>query len=175
MTDNATHVCIVRLNKHKPDDTPQYCNARIKLTKGKPGGNGQASWLTTVAIAHLRDEHPIESDVGKKYADALQDRASEIVSQQMEYMYGMMGADGKSMVRTETFRLNKREKSPSAQAHWFVYSSMQISKSEFDSVWFQEHAERGRRRGQDRDRDEGDVEPLHRRRVPVNSRSSWSS
>ena len=50
-TDNATHICIIRLNKDKPNEKAQYCNARIKLTKGKPGSNGQASWLTTVAHA----------------------------------------------------------------------------------------------------------------------------
>ena len=134
--DKATHICIVRLDKHEPQDPPQFCNARLKLTRGKAGANGHASWLTTKCIEHLRDEHPMDSEMGKKYAEALAHRQSEIVGQQMEY--GMIGPDGKTKVGTGggTFTLNKREKSLSAQAQWFVYSSMQISKSEFDSVWF---------------------------------------
>ena len=50
----------------------------------------------------------------------------------------MPTADG-AIVEAETgsiFALTKKEKSLSSQAEWYVYSSMQISKSEFESYWF---------------------------------------
>ena len=67
------------------------------------------------------------------YAERAKEKETAIINQQLAY--GMAAPDGKSKVGS-TFTLTKKERSLSAQAQWFTYSTMQISKSEFDSPWF---------------------------------------
>ena len=49
--------------------------------------------------------------------------------------FGMPNKEG-SVVGTGIFMLTKKEKALSSQAHWYVYSTMHISKSEFVSPYF---------------------------------------
>ena len=135
---DKTHVCLVMLARG-PDDPPnappRYCNCMLKLHKSKPNATGVQTWLTTRGVDHLRECHPVESAIGKKYADEKKKIEDAMVNQQLGY--GMPASDGQSKVGA-LFVLTKQERSLSAQAQWFVYSSMQISKSEFDSIWFKE-------------------------------------
>jgi hypothetical protein len=127
---------MVKLGKANDNDPDQFCNALLKLHQTKPAAGGMRSWLTTRAITHLK-EHPIDSTNGKKFALAARQREGEAMGQQMQY--GMPAPNGEGMVGTDslaTFKLTKKERSLSAQAQWYVYSTMQISKSEFNSVWF---------------------------------------
>mmetsp|Transcript_11131 Transcript_11131/g.25678 ORF Transcript_11131/g.25678 Transcript_11131/m.25678 type:complete len:312 (-) Transcript_11131:316-1251(-) len=132
---DATHICIVRLacDPNAPQAPPQYCNALLKMHRSKAKAGTPGSWLTTKGIDHLREAHPIESRLGRMYAERAKEKETAIINQQLAY--GMAGPDGKSKVGS-TFTLTKKERSLSAQAQWFTYSTMQISKSEFDSPWF---------------------------------------
>ena len=69
---DKTHVCLVMLARG-PDDPPnappRYCNCMLKLHKSKPNATGVQTWLTTRGVDHLRECHPVESAIGKKYAD----------------------------------------------------------------------------------------------------------
>ena len=134
--NQMTHICLVKLPP-LANGTPQFCNTLLKLhkTKAKPGN--QPSWLTTRAIDHLREEHPTDGIAGPKYAKAAQDRANATMGNQMSY--GMPASDGSQQLGANSlsgFTLTKADKALSAQAQWYAYSSMRISKSEFDSVWF---------------------------------------
>ena len=83
------------------------------------------------------------------------------MGQQMEY--GMPAPNGVDMVGTNsltTFKLSKKEKSLSAQAQWYVYSSMQISKSRVHVSLVQEDVAGGRGRAIHRHPDARDVEGL---------------
>ena len=138
--NDATHICLVKLAPppDKPDAPPQYCNDLLKLhkTKVKEGSGQTPTWLTTRAVEHLCNCHPVDSPNGAKFAKAKREWEGDIAFQQMAY--GMPTAEGE-MVGAETgsmFLLTKKEKSLSSQAEWYVYSSMQISKSEFESYWF---------------------------------------
>ena len=57
-----THICVAR-TADSEDGTPRFCNKLMKLHKNKPK-NGQASWLTTKAVAHMKDDHAFESIAG---------------------------------------------------------------------------------------------------------------
>ena len=53
--------------------------------------------------------------------------------------YGMPSPNGDKQLGADSltgFKLTKAQKALSAQAQWYTYSSMKISKSEFDSIWF---------------------------------------
>ena len=133
---DGTHICLVKLaaDPNDPNAPPQFCNAILKLHKTKPcPGTGVQTWLTTRAVDHLKTCHPVDSEVGKKFAEKQKAIADDLVEQQMAY--GMPASDGKTQVGG-TFNLSKQERSLSAQAQWYVYSSMQISKDEFESTWF---------------------------------------
>lgn len=111
----------------------------MKLYKSKPKQAGQQpSWLTTKALDHMRLEHGTDSEAGKDSAAKAAQRAGDTMAKQMEY--GMPAPGGKEHVGAGTlgrFKLSKAERGLSAQAQWYVYSSMKISKKEFESTWFQ--------------------------------------
>ena len=133
---DATHICLVRLGGSQATDH-RFCNALLKLNKTPANKFGTTSWISTRACDHLREEHPIDSPEGAKFALKMKQREGNTMGMQMQY--GMPAPNGSDMLGAESltsFKLSKTEKSLSAQAQWYVYSSMQISKSEFESIWF---------------------------------------
>ena len=131
-SNKATHICVVQLAAR--DGMARVCNQLLTLHKNKPKAGGVASWLTTKANDHLKICHAVDSPAGEQAAKRDAARRSEFVEQALDF--GMPDADGVSTDALSKFKLSKRERSLSAQAQWYTYSSMRVSKSEFDSIWF---------------------------------------
>ncbi|KAL1504104.1 hypothetical protein AB1Y20_010514 [Prymnesium parvum] len=131
---NFTHVCTVALPPAE-DGTPRFCNQMMRLHKNKPKTvGGTPSWLSTKAGDHLRICHPVDSEAGAEGVRRGAEKSK--VALQTAMAYGMPNIEGNDIDSMAKFSLSKRERSLSAQAQWYVYSSMHISKSEFDSIWF---------------------------------------
>ena len=64
---DATHICLVKLGPVDLTKPPRHCNMLLKLFQNKPAAGAQRTWLTTRAITHLAQEHPIDSPNGAKY------------------------------------------------------------------------------------------------------------
>ena len=135
---DGSHICLVELKKDAVPGAPRkFCNTVLKLhkTRATPQSGAQ-TWLTTRAAEHLQCEHPEDSPIGKKFAMRAVVREANLMEQQMGF--GMPTEEG-IVVGTNMatmFRLSKKEKALSSQAQWYVYSTMHISKSEFESVLF---------------------------------------
>jgi len=135
---DGTHICMVELKQSAVSGAPaKFCNTVLKLhrTKATPQ-SGTQTWLTTRAAEHLQSEHPKDSPIGAKFAARAMEREANLMEQQMGF--GMPTEEG-IVVGTNMatmFRLSKKEKALSSQAQWYVYSTMHISKSEFESVLF---------------------------------------
>ena len=119
-----------------PGGPRKYCNAILKLHKSKATvQTGAQSWLTTRAAEHLSVEHPIDSPMGAKFAKQALDKHEALMEKQMSFgmpngVGGVVGTD------KQMFTMTKKEKSLGAQAQWYTYSRMHISKSEFESPYF---------------------------------------
>ena len=106
-----THICVAR-TADSEDGTPRFCNKLMKLHKNKPK-NGQASWLTTKAVAHMKDEHPVESIAGAQAVQRVEKKNEESISIALDY--GMPDVDGTDIDSVSKFKLSKRDRSLSAQ------------------------------------------------------------
>ena len=129
---------LVLLKSGAEDGAPlKFCNALLKLhkTKATPQ-SGTQTWLTTRGAEHLALEHPVDSPVGAKFAARARVREVDLMEQQMNF--GMPTIEGivVGTYMATIFKLTKKEKALSSQAQWYVYSTMHISKSEFESVLF---------------------------------------
>ena len=133
---DGTHICLVELKSEAAPGKPaRFCNAILKLHKSKATPQtGAQTWLTTRAAEHLAKEHPEDSPIGKKAAIASKQREQELMGKQMAF--GMPNRDGAVVGTDNVFSLTPKEKALSSQAQWYVYSTMHISKSEFESVYF---------------------------------------
>jgi len=132
--NKSTHICIVKLPAGE-DGGQRMCNQKLTLHKNNPKGVTKVkSWLTTKANDHLAQCHPVDSEAGADAVKRGAHRAVEKVGVVLDY--GMPDDDGVSIDPVSKFRLSKRERSLSAQAQWYVYSSMRVSKGEFESVFF---------------------------------------
>ena len=132
---DGTHVCLVELKSGAiPGAATRMCNTILKLHKSKATiQTGSQSWLTTRAAEHLAKEHPIDSVIGVKFAAEAKQRQDELAEKVMSF--GMPGKEG-GVVGGVMFTLTRKEKALSSQAQWYTYSTMHISKSEFDSPYF---------------------------------------
>ena len=132
---DKTHICVVRLTGDAPDGSPRFCNELLTLHKNNPKKAGAVkSWITTKAADHLRDEHPVDSEAGQEASQRAEKKAEEKMENALDF--GMPDEHGNDIDSISKWKLSKREKSLNSQAQWYVYSSMKISKSEFDSIWF---------------------------------------
>jgi hypothetical protein len=135
--NDGTHICLCELKEGAVAGAPKkFCNTILKLhkTKATPQSGAQ-TWLTTRAADHLQREHPVDSPSGAIFASKARAREGDLIAQQMSFGMptagGVVGSDAISM-----FRMTKKEKALSSQAQWYVYSTMHISKSEFESLMF---------------------------------------
>jgi hypothetical protein len=133
---NGTHICLIELKSESvPGQAPRFCNAILKLHKSKPTPTGSQSWLTTRGTEHLAKDHPIDSVVGAKLAKEAKDRHEMLMEKQLSF--GMPDAKGHVVGNDNSmFMMTKKEKALSSQAQWYTYSTMHISKSEFESPYF---------------------------------------
>ena len=134
---DGTHICLVALKSKAAPGAPHgFCNTILKLHKSKATlQTGSQSWLTTRGAEHLAKEHPIDSVIGAKFARDARQRQEDLTEKQMSF--GMPNGEG-AVVGTDNnkFMLTRKEKALSSQAQWYVYSTMHISKSEFESAYF---------------------------------------
>ena len=134
---DGTHICLVALKSKAAPGAPHgFCNTILKLHKSKATlQTGSQSWLTTRGAEHLAKEHPIDSVMGAKFARDARQRQEDLTEKQMSF--GMPNGEG-GVVETDNnkFMLTRKEKALSSQAQWYVYSTMHISKSEFESAYF---------------------------------------
>jgi len=77
----------------------------------------------------------MDSVMGKKFAAQAKSREDALTEKQMAF--GMPTGEGNVVGSDKNFfRLTPKEKALSSQAQWYVYSTMHISKSEFESIYF---------------------------------------
>ena len=130
---------MVQLGGGKAAPPHRICNVLLKLNQTKANSSGTKTWITSHAIDHLREEHPVDSPAGVKFALTQKQREGDTTGLQMQF--AMPAPNGTDMLGTDSltlFKMSKIEKSLSAQAQWYTYSSMKISKSEFESIWFKQ-------------------------------------
>ena len=123
-------------SKAEPGAPPKFCNTVLKLHKSRATvQTGSQSWLTTRASEHLAKEHPEDSPIGAKFAKDSKDRHEALMEKQLSF--GMPDGKGKVVGNDNSmFILSKKEKALSSQAQWYSYSTMHVSKSEFESPYF---------------------------------------
>lgn len=131
--EKYTHICTVKI-KPDADGNSQCCNHLLTLHKTKPkSASSVATWLSTKGGEHLTHAHPVDSEAGATGAKRSADKRSAVMMEALDY--GMPDSEGKNIDPMSKMRLTKREISLTAQAQWYLYSSMRVSKCEFENVF----------------------------------------
>jgi hypothetical protein len=130
-----THICCVKIEPGE-DGQERFCNQLIKCYKTKANANtGAQSWLTTKPGNHLTECHPVDSSAGAAGVQRTVVKNDDAMD--VSIAYGMPDGDGGDTNPISKMKLSKRERSLTGQAQWYVYSSMRVSKQEFEGVFFQ--------------------------------------
>lgn len=125
MLQGFTHVCCVPLGDGR------FCNEPLKLHKNNTTG----TWITTKAGDHMEHAHP-DTEPAKKKAKAAETQHAALLDQQMAFQ-PLAAADSKQgPLAMAAFKLTPQQQALSAQAHWYVYAQMHVSKSAFSDPTF---------------------------------------
>lgn len=127
-----THVCTDRIDDAE-DGSERFCNQMLKLPT-----NQKMGWITSKAVDHMKvvaafcrptyRATPLNCVVQVEHTDSkigreADDRQKGSHDQKVDVL---------SKTESQLFMLTKREKSLAAQAKWYIYAQMHVSKRAFE-------------------------------------------
>ena len=138
-----THICTHPI---QPDEYGgEVCNAPFKLHKRQK--NKRGGWVSSKAVDHMVDAHR-GSEIAEQQEGRAVKRHHGLVQQQLFHDEGQHDAehdtgtgkpqDDDKQQSLASFKMSRKQKQYTYQARWYVYSSMTISKREFESKYFKE-------------------------------------
>ena len=127
MLKGYTHICIHPIEDDAETGTERICHEPLALTR--PHG----TWVQTGAQRHIEREHR-EAPAAVQSTERKEVRAKDKVKLQLLVDNPLTP---QQITLSASFTLTKVQADLSAQASWYVYATMHISKAAFDDVYYQ--------------------------------------
>ena len=121
-----THICIHPIEDDAETGTERICHEPLALTR--PHG----TWVQTGAQRHIEREHR-EAPAAVQSTERKEVRAKDKVKLQLLVDNPLTP---QQITLSASFTLTKVQADLSAQASWYVYATMHISKAAFDDVYY---------------------------------------